>query len=95
MGRILERGLERGGRRMITVKAEIKITNESKEIILDSSQTVSALFQILEILRDCKDVVIKIKEETPIEVSCNGADYSSRNVEKSEYKHLDNFNKWL
>ena len=80
---------------MITVKAEIKITDTSKEIILEAPQTVPDLFQVLELLKDCKNVIIRVKEETPIEVSCNGSDYSSKNVEKSEHKYLDNFNKWL
>lgn len=80
---------------MITVKAEIKITDTSKEIILDAPQTVPDLFQVLELLKDCKNVIIRVKEEDPIEVSCNGSDYSSKNVEKSEHKYLDNFNKWL
>jgi hypothetical protein len=80
---------------MITVKAEIKITDTSKEIILEAPQTVPDLFQVLELLKDCKNVIIRVKEEVPIEVACNGSDYSSKNVEKSEYKNLDNFNKWL
>jgi hypothetical protein len=80
---------------MITVKAEIKITDTSKEIILDAPQTVPDLFKVLELLKDCKNVIIRVKEEAPIEVSCNGSDYSSKNVEKSEHKYLDNFNKWL
>lgn len=80
---------------MITVKAEIKITDTSKEIILDGPQKFSDLLQVLELLKDCKNVIIRVKEETPIEVSCNGSDYSSKNVEKSEHKYLDNFNKWL
>jgi hypothetical protein len=80
---------------MISVQAEIKITKTSKEIILEAPQTVSDLFEVLELLKDCKNVIVKVKEQKPIDVSCNGSDYASTNVEKSQYKHLDNFNKWL
>lgn len=80
---------------MITVKAEIKITDTSKEIILEGPQKFSDLLQVLELLKDCKNVVIRVKDEAPIEVACNGSDYSSKNVEKSNYKYLDNFNKFL
>ncbi len=80
---------------MITVKAEIKITETTKEITLEAPQTVSDLFQIMELLKDCKNVIIRVKESEPVDVSCNGSDYSSKNVEKSQHKYLDNFNKWL